>query len=366
MNNIGVGSGQELQARMNEEDETVTAVTARRFSVFLGVLWALLLCAPSAPAQEKEEEMLVPLTDVSTNKLPYIVAEEEGIFEKYGLNIKLYLTPHAALKGAGDGMDPNRDFVMDPETDRLLSTGGGVGLVVGRVTEGGDRVVLATTGDALNYLVYAQPGIDNLADLEGKRISASGYSSCTGSAVHMIADRMGWKVGEDITLVPNADHRVDKMLRGEYEAVMVTELPNVYAQNLGLEPVADLGAWNYPFVCSGISASESWLAQGNNRNKAKRFIKATIEAIAVMKQDRAAVYRALEKWYGVRDNEIKAQMYETVAALPKKPYPGVEGIKLIMETYDHLPEMEQHSPEDFYDASLMEEIDESGFIDNLY
>ena len=36
-----------------------------------------------------------------------------------------------------------------------------------------------------------------------------------------------------------------------------------------------------------------------------------------------------------------------------------------MRIYDS-PEMRKMKPEDFYDDSLMRELDKSGFIDNLY
>jgi ABC-type nitrate/sulfonate/bicarbonate transport system substrate-binding protein len=316
-------------------------------------------------AQISEDGMLVPLTDVSTNKLPYIVAREEGIFDKYLIDIKLYLTPHAAEKGGGDGMLPNPEYVMNPETERLLSTGGGVGQVMRRVRSGGDRVILATTGSGFNYWLYARPGIESLESLKGKKISATGMTSCTGAVVHIIAKRMGWEVGTDVILVENHEHRVDKMLEGDYDAVIITELPQIYAETLGLEPLVDLREWDLPFVCSGISASKAWLDAGDNRELAKRFIMATVEAIALMKQEPAVVRRALDKWYGVRDPQTLEKMYQTVEILPRKPYPSVEGIKLIMETYDG-PAMEGFSAGDFYDDSLMREIDESGFIDALY
>jgi len=337
----------------------------RRLYRIIGLLSLWIAASSDLFAQVDQGAMLVPLTDVSTNKLPYIVAREAGLFRKYGIDIEVYLTPGAALKGGGDGMVPNPEYIMNPKTDRLLSTGGGVGQIGRRVNEGGDRIIIGTTGNILTWWIYARPGIDKLEDLKGKRISATGNTSCTGAVVHILANRMGWEIGKDITLVRNSEHRVDKMVEGEYDAVVVTELPQVYAESIGLEPLFDLRDWELPFVCSGISASKAWLATGNNRETAKRFLQAVIEAIALMKSDRSAVYDALEKWYGVRDLETKKKMYETIADLPAKPYPAVDGIKLIMSTYDS-PEMRQYRPEDFYDDSLMREIDESGFIDALY
>ena len=331
------------------------------------LMLVLLFSSAGINAQQGNEPLLVPLTDVSTNKLPYIVAEEEGIFDKYGLNIQLYMTPHAAEKGAGDGMTPNPEYIDNPDTDRLLSTGGGVGQVMRRVTQGGDRIILGTTGNRISWWIYAREGIESAEDLKGKLISATGSNtSCTGGIVHVLAKRMGWVVGKDITLIENHEHRVDKMLEGIYDAVVVAELPDVYARNLGLTPLINLSDWDLPYVCSGISASRAWLETGNNREMARRFLMATIEAIAIMKQRPEAVYHALEKWYGVTDPIIQRQMYAYIDDLPRKPYPGIEGIRLIMETYDTTPGMENFTAEDFYDDSLMREIDESGFIDALY
>jgi hypothetical protein len=53
------------------------------------------------------------------------------------------------------------------------------------------------------------------------------------------------------------------------------------------------------------------------------------------------------------------------AQLPSRPHPSVEGIKKMMEVYNYR-EMRLHRPEDFYDASLVAELDRSGYIDGLY
>ena len=56
-------------------------------------------------------------------------------------------------------------------------------------------------------------------------------------------------------------------------------------------------------------------------------------------------------------------MFAYVKQLVKKPYPSVEGIKRVFAIYDS-PEMRKRTPEEFYDSSLIAELDKSGFLDD--
>ena len=53
------------------------------------------------------------------------------------------------------------------------------------------------------------------------------------------------------------------------------------------------------------------------------------------------------------------------AAIPRKPYPCYDGIPRTMEVFDSHA-MRAHRAEEFYDDSLLRELDESGFIDGVY
>ena len=117
-------------------------------------------------AQKPMDKLLVPLTDVSINKVPYVTAKEAGLYTKHGLDVHLYITEGAAKKGEGDGMAPPKEFVGGKGSD--LSTGGGVGLTVGKSQRGGDRVILATTDHDLRWHVYAKPEIKSDRAAEGE------------------------------------------------------------------------------------------------------------------------------------------------------------------------------------------------------
>lgn len=53
--------------------------------------------------------------------------------------------------------------------------------------------------------------------------------------------------------------------------------------------------------------------------------------------------------------------------LPRKQYPTLEGIKFILAPLAEKDAMARAArPEDFADSSFIKELDESGYIDNLY
>jgi hypothetical protein len=73
----------------------------------------------------------------------------------------------------------------------------------------------------------------------------------------------------------------------------------------------------------------------------------------------------MAKWFNITNPEQQKIMYDGTADMDRKPYPSVEGIKMMMQLYDSR-EMRKHKAEEFYDDSLVRELDRRGFIDSLY
>ena len=134
------------------------------------------------------------------------------------------------------------------------------------------------------------------------------------------------------------------------------------APEAGLRDVADLREYDLPFAGSGIMAERDWL--NGNRDTAARFVKAAVEALALLKSDRAAFNESVAKWMNITDRMAQESMYVAAMKFPDKPYPAVEGIGIIMDIYDS-PEMRMHNAEDFHDSSFIEELDHTGILDTL-
>ena len=112
-----------------------------------------------------------------------------------------------------------------------------------------------------------------------------------------------------------------------------------------------------------MNVSRAWLK--DNPEATRRFIKSTVEMIALVKRNKQAAFNATAKWYNVADPEKQEHFYREISNLPRKPYPSVEGIKKVMEIYNY-HEMRKYQPEDFYDDSFVRQLDQSRYIDSLY
>jgi hypothetical protein len=117
---------------------------------------------------------------------------------------------------------------------------------------------------------------------------------------------------------------------------------------------------------NGVNVDRTWLQ--NNREACRRLVKSMVEAIAMMKRDRQVAYRAMAKYYGITNPDMQAYFYAQMDSLPRKPYPAAEGIKKTLEVFQIVAgnEIRKHALEEFYDASFVRELDESGYLDSLY
>jgi len=89
-----------------------------------------------------------------------------------------------------------------------------------------------------------------------------------------------------------------------------------------------------------------------------------------MKTNQENGKKVLVKYTGLQDKEILERTYDDISTddrLPPKQYPTLEGLKNILEPLAETePKAKSAKPEDFVDMRFIKELDESGFIDDLY
>jgi NitT/TauT family transport system substrate-binding protein len=316
-----------------------------------------------ARAQDALLPVTVELGDVSLTKLPFVMAAEAGIYKRNGLEVKQYITPRAAeLIRHSSGVIVPKEFVGTARGD--INIGGGSPTIVRMTSDARapEQIVLATNDSVSRFHVISRPDITRIEDLKGKRIGFSSVGALGHYVMALICERMGWDRNQDISLMANGAGP-DLIRSGRVDAYTADEIAVAEAMHAGLRDLVDTAAYKFPMPGSGVNALKSWLP--SHRETAARFIKSTVDAIALIKTDKQAAFAAMAKWYGITDPDKQEHIYAQAARLPGKPYPAVEGIKKMMAIYDYR-EMRSHKAEDFYDASFITALDQSGYIDGLY
>ena len=331
----------------------------------IGLVLSVSALASLAQAQDAKP-IDVALGDVSLNKVAFLVAEDNGIYKKYGLNIRQFITAQAADRIKRSGVSVPNEFIGSNERDlnAPISIGGGSPLIFTMTTDARavDRVIIATTDNSARFHIISSNEITNLDDLKGKRL---GYS-VSGSVSHLMAlaflKNKNWSPETDISLMSEGmaftalkDKKVDAFIGSEIYYTM--------AGKNGARDLVDLSDYKIPLAGSGVNVERQWLEK--NKPIAGQFLQAMIEAYALMRNDRQVVRAALSKWYNINDSKQQDEMYAQVVTTPEKPYPSVEGISLVMQLFTHR-ELKKHKADYFYDASLIEKLDKSGFIDRAY
>ena len=304
----------------------------------------------------------VSLGDVSINKVPQLVAADQGLYAKYGLDVHQTISAGAARAAAASGVVvPDAYVNRDASAAAPIDVGGGSPMINGFVNGRGAARVIVLTQEAMAVgHIIARPGVAGIQDLKGKRIGFSGVGSVTHFSALSLARQLGWSPDRDITLVAGSA-TLDALKQDKVDAILASAMVIALAPQAGFKDIGDLTAYKMPMAGSGIMVDKAYLAA--HRDTVLRFLKADIEATALMQKDRRVFNAALAKWFNITDARTQDGMFAYVNKFEKKPYPSVDGIKQVFALYDS-PAMRRHTPEEFHDSSLVAELDKSGFLDN--
>ena len=213
--------------------------------------------------------------------------------------------------------------------------------------------------------IIGSKNITTIEELKGKRLGISARRDTTlGFAALTLAQRMGWDPIHDISLKLNG-RDIDALDKGLVDAIVANEIRAAVAMQKGYPVLEDTQTWGVAVAGNSVMVPLGWLESLDNQEKARRFLKATAEGLALFHQDRQLALEVMANWNGITDIEIATHAYERGQWMLKKPYPCYDGIDNTFEMYDS-NELRKFKPTDFYDDSLIRELDDSGFIDALY
>jgi NitT/TauT family transport system substrate-binding protein len=310
----------------------------------------------TADAQQSLIPVKVELITRAVSKTPVLIAYDKGIYKKYGLDVTLWL-PSAEFPGAIEtpGKMENPDFSVD----------GGVPMVTAILaSRGPKRLAIATTDCDVRFNIVGQKGMKSLEDLKGKRLGISNDGAMTGFIYRVLARRMGWTPGKDFIVVERAQ-RFDDLKAGKADAFVADDRYMAMAAQEGYPVLADTSKWNQRIAGNSVRVERSWIMDPKHRDIALRFLKGTVEGMAIYMNNREETLRVLAKYHGIKDRQVANGIYEEGRKMSRRMEPCVQGFK-DMFVIGYPAALQQYKPTDFYDESFMKELESTGFIDMAY
>ena len=152
--------------------------------------------------------------------------------------------------------------------------------------------------------------------------------------------------------------------RGIVAATTISAPTTLMARRLGYKELVNFAKLNIPYIQLGIVAHRAYLRQQPERMKA--FLRGYIAAIKAVNEDSKISKQALARYLASSDSQIVEEAYQAYRGIyPKVPYTTDDQVRSILAVADH-PKAAGADPKDFYDNRLLKEIEDSGFINELY
>jgi NitT/TauT family transport system substrate-binding protein len=282
-------------------------------------------------------------------QLPLWVNKDVGFYKKYGIDLEIVLIQ------AGS---PNIQALLGGSL-QLTQTAGSSAMLA--AIRGAPLVIVATLENTLPLQLIARPEIKEPQQLRGKKIGINRFGGSNDTAVLMALK--AWKIDpKEITMLQTCgtQARMAALMSGRVDAT-VQSYPEIYqARKLGMNVLADIGDFGSYTNTSNI-VMRSYLQQ--HRTVVKNFVKAQIEAMHYVKTNKEGVLKVLKKHIQVTDSEATIGTYEFFTKrMPRTPRTDPEGVKNILGEIG----APQRDPAEFFDMSLIDEIEREGFVQKLY
>ena len=309
----------------------------------------------SGPAKAQLTRINIGYSAISGDALPAWVAKDAGIYEKNGLDVQLvFFTGGTTAVMALVSADTPIAQLAGPA-------------VVNSVMAGSDATLIAGGVTSLNYYLLSRAEIKTPEQLKGGTVAISRFGSSSDFIARYALSKIGLAPGKDVTIVQigSTTARVDAAIAGRVSATVVQPPASIIAQKRGMNILADLPKLGLVYQHTAAATTKKYIRE--HPDIVRRFARSQVEAVHRIYTDKNASIKALARFIGQSvDRDVLEKTWENLlseAVLPRKQYPSVEGLRTILASE---PKGKSFKPEDFFDATFVRELDQSGFTDGLY
>lgn len=312
---------------------------------------------PIAAQAQTLPKVRAAYTSIGIQFDPVYIMKELGLPRKHGLDAEILFVPVSsrAIQAALAG-------------EIQFITSGGVANINANVT-GADFTGLTATLNTFVFKIIASPELKRPEQLKGKKVGISRLGGASDFSIRYALAQWGLVPEKDVAIIQvgGEPEEVLALQNKAVDAVILSEPFATAATRTGASVLADLSQLGVKYTMHGFGTRKSFIQA--NRDVVIRFMKAYLEGIYVFKTNKDVALNVLKKYTRMDDLSLVQTSYDEMSQrlIRRVPYPDREGIQTIIDQLAKTrPQMKNLNPNDFIDPSILQEIEDSGFIKKLY
>jgi NitT/TauT family transport system substrate-binding protein len=324
-------------------------------TALVATLLAGLLAVPAAG--QSLTRAIFAYCAISPESMPFWIAEDQGLFQKYRLDASLIFL---------SGNAPLGQVMMAGDVPIGICGASGV---IASAAHGGDLVFVAGLVNHLNFKLWTRLGspITRIQDLRGKAIGISTLGSTTHVLGRIIVDEHGL-TPNDVTFraLGGGPSRLAGLERGMVDAAIFGPFGAGVASRLKL--LFDAANLKVPLPGTGMISTKRFVR--TNPDAVENAVKAVAEAVAFINKpaNKGLIMPTLRKRFNLISDEDAEPYYEEALRTFDRnltlPVKGVEAFINLMAQEN--PRIAKVKVNDLVDTRFLLKLEQSGFIKSLY
>jgi len=317
-----------------------------------GVLFGAVIISLSSGIFASVGAQLVPVRagygGTGGYQLPLWVNREAGLAKKYGIDLEVLLIGAGSL---------NMQALVG---ESIQLSQNSASAAIQAALKGVPVVIIATQESKIPFQIIARPEIKDPQQLKGRTIGTSRFGGSGDTAIQ--AALRAWKIDpRDVKILQSGSTaaRMTALSLGHIDATIFSYPEIFYARKQGMNLLGDVGDF-LAYPNTSLIVVRSFLEK--QRSLVKNLLKAQIEAIHIIKNNKELTLRIMRKYIKVNESEAIDATYAFFAPrMLELPRADTEGVKNILADFGSA----QRSPNDFLDMNLLDELEREGFLQKL-
>ena len=319
-------------------------------------LMLLVVCVSIFNCAAAQERMRIAWAGSTPSNTPIWVADQKGFFKKNGLNAEVIaisastIVIQALLTG-------EVDFIIAPSAT----------LVTSRLA-GADTVMVSTNLPLFIDHIVSVADVNSVEQLKGKTGGVNRLGTTSDMTLRLALRRLGVDPEKDTKIIATGENpqRLAALARNITQFTLLGEPLVKEAEKMGFRDLYDIGTLKIPYHVNAVVTREKTVKE--RRPFVLKVVRAFTEALHFIKANKEGTKALIAKNLKTNDPEGLERAYRAyIAAFPEVPYPNPEGVKTLLDDIaPRTPKAATADPKSFVDVSVVQELEASGFIKQLY